>query len=286
MTDMTGTQDPAAIERDIRQTQEDMSRTVDRIGNQLTARNILNALLDKADDKDIDARALLDGARRNPLALALIAGGAIWLVSARDANFSSFRFGSASRHNGPHAPDHDVMAQMEGTERQDGEDPVSYQRRQDMGRADYLKVERGQDEDDASFRQRLDKAAQALRTKRRAWSDQAQHAGSAIRRSSGAALSRTQDMYSSNPIAGGLVAAGIGALVGAIFPISRAEEERLSGFANSARNMANEQKDRLAATLREKKDQLITSVDGPSQPAEAGPDPQPGTMTSMPQAAI
>ena len=77
MTDTTSnagtTQDPAEIERDIRRTQDEMSRTVDKIGNQLTARNVFNELLDKADENNVDARMLVDGARRNPIALGLIA---------------------------------------------------------------------------------------------------------------------------------------------------------------------------------------------------------------------
>ena len=68
MTNTTMTNDdPAKIERDIRRTQDDMSRTVDKIGDQLTPRNLLNGLLDKADENGIDARYLVDGARRNPL---------------------------------------------------------------------------------------------------------------------------------------------------------------------------------------------------------------------------
>jgi hypothetical protein len=62
-------QDPAAIEQDIRRTQQDMSRTVNKISDQLTFRNIFNALLDKADENEVDARMLVDGARRNPIAL-------------------------------------------------------------------------------------------------------------------------------------------------------------------------------------------------------------------------
>lgn len=286
MTDMARTQDPAAIERDIRQTQEDMSRTVDRIGNQLTARNILNSLLDKADSNDIDARSLLNGARRNPLALAMIAGGAIWLVSDHDAKLPSFRFGDAFRRNGAGSPDQDAVAEMQWIERQDGEDPASYQRRQDIARADYLEVERGEDEDDSSFRQRLDNAAEAFRAQRKRWSYQARHAGSAIRRNSGAALTRTQDMYSSNPMVGGLVAAGVGALFGAILPISRTEEERFSGLADTARGMASEQKDRLAEAVREKKDQLIASVEEQAQPADARSDAQPISVTDAPQPII
>ena len=263
MTDMATTQDPEAIERDIRQTQEDMSRTVDRIGNQLTPRNILSSLLDKADD--IDARALLDGARRNPLALAMIAGGAIWLASDRDAKLPSFRFGGASRRDGSNSVDHsaspDAMTRLEDMEHREGEGS-------------------------ASFRQHTGNAAQTLHGQPKAWSDQAQRAGRAILRSSTTALARTRDMYSGNPMLGGIVAAGVGVLFGTILPISRSEEERLAGLADTARSLASEQKDRLAATLRDKKDQLITSVEGQAQPAAAGLNPQPATIASTPQAAI
>lgn len=261
MTDMGTTQDPEAIERDIRQTQEDMSRTVDRIGNQLTARNILSSLLDKADSNDIDARALLDGARRNPLALAMIAGGAIWLASDRDAKLPSFRFGGASRRGGSNSDGPDAVTRPAEMEHREGEGS-------------------------ASLRQHTDNAAQTFRNKGRAWSDQAQRAGRAIRRSGTTALARTQDMYSSNPMLGGIIVAGVGALFGAILPISRTEEERLAGLADTARSLASEQKDRLAATLREKKDQLITSVEGQAEPAEVRRDPQPSTIASTPQPVI
>ena len=76
MNDST-TNDPAAIEQDIRRTQDNMSRTVDKIGEQLSIKNLVNSLLDKADENNVDARTLYDGARRNPIALGLIAAGAI-----------------------------------------------------------------------------------------------------------------------------------------------------------------------------------------------------------------
>lgn len=43
--------DPDAIEADIRPTEEDMSRTVDKIGYQMSPRNLFDALLDKAGRK-------------------------------------------------------------------------------------------------------------------------------------------------------------------------------------------------------------------------------------------
>src|SRR4028118_1615084 len=86
---ITTSEDPAAIEQDIRRTQDNMSRTVDKIGDQLTIKNVFNSLLDKADENGVDTQYLIDGARRNPMALGLIAAGAIWLVSDKDAKFPS-----------------------------------------------------------------------------------------------------------------------------------------------------------------------------------------------------
>ena len=83
MTATSSTQDSSLIEEDIRRTQDEMSRTVDQIGQQLAPRNLINSLLNQAES--IDLQKLLDGARRNPLALAMIAGGAVWLVSDQDA---------------------------------------------------------------------------------------------------------------------------------------------------------------------------------------------------------
>ena len=55
MADTLNRDDPEAIERDIRRTQEDMSRTVDQIGDQLTPKKLFNALLDKADEEGREA---------------------------------------------------------------------------------------------------------------------------------------------------------------------------------------------------------------------------------------
>ena len=80
----------AGIEPAVRADREaKQARVIDKIGDQLTIRNMFNALLDKADQNDVDARMLVDGARRNPMALGLIAAGAIWLVSDKDSKLPS-----------------------------------------------------------------------------------------------------------------------------------------------------------------------------------------------------
>lgn len=89
MTDNTTNRSPDEIERDIRATQDDMSRTVEQLGSELTGRNIVKSLVDKAGQSGFDVRYLINAAQRNPLALGLIAAGGLWLFSGSDAKLSA-----------------------------------------------------------------------------------------------------------------------------------------------------------------------------------------------------
>jgi hypothetical protein len=276
MNETTDTRDPEEIERDIRATQDEMSRTVDRIGDQLTPRNLVNALLDQAESHNIDARTLLDGARRNPIALAMIAGGAIWLVSDADAKLPS-HMPSLGGNKSPSPPDgdthhRDYVAHMERVEWRDGEDPVAYQRRRDTARANFLMCERGHQEDDSSFRQRLDDLTEKFRDKRQAWASQgsdaaglasetAHSAAASVRSTAQSAASRAQDLFSGSPLVGGLAAAAVGAILGTVIPITETEGQKLSGVGEKARDLASEQKDKLEEAARQKKDELVQTVD-------------------------
>ena len=284
MTNST-TQDPATIERDIRRTQEDMSRTVDKIGDQLTIKNIFNALLDKADENDVDARMLVDGARRNPIALGLIAAGAIWLVSDKDSKFptiskdNKFDSNDGNGFEGGDIHHRDYVSHMSSLEMRDGEDALAYQRRRDLHRANFLMCEQRPDEDESGFRKRLDDLTESFREKRRAWSDSTSKAGSATMEKGRAAAGRVQDMYGSNPLIGGILAAAVGAAFGSSIPISRKEQETLGGLGEKARDLASEQKEQLTSQIREKKDELLEKADEKLQksPSEGG---QPGSSSS------
>ena len=252
-------QDPAAIEQDIRRTQEDMSRTVDKIGDQLTFRNIFNALLDKADENDVDARMLVDGARRNPIALGLIAAGAIWLVSDKDSNFPSLPRKSRGETDKDDQDIHhrDYVSHMSAVEMREGEDPLDYQRRRDLARANFLMCERRHDEDDHSFRQRLDDMTESFREKRAAWFNSSNEAASATAQKMRTATAKTQHLYNSNPLVGGTLAAAVGAAVGSSLPITRQEQEKLGGVGERARELASEQTDQIESRLHETKDEVL-----------------------------
>src|SRR3546814_3983237 len=157
------TRNPAEIEQEIERTQDEMSRTVDRIGDQLTPRNLLNSLLDKAEENDIDARYIVDGARRNPLALGLIAAGGIWLLSDSDAKLSTLKPHRRSSSGNEDWDQHDgfhrsYLDHMSKVQRIPDEDDLTFQRRRNYARADYLMIESNHDEDEKSFPDSLNAA--------------------------------------------------------------------------------------------------------------------------------
>ena len=270
MTDTT--QDPAAIEQDIRRTQDEMGRTVDRLGDQLTLKNVFNAMLDKADENNVDARYLLDGARRNPVALGLIAAGAIWLVSDKDAKLPTIKGRNSDKTDRsdllrPDVHHQDYVSHMSSIEMREGEDALSYQRRRDLARANFLMVERNHDEDDHSFRQRLDSMTEKFREKRHAWAESTSQAGAATKQKGQAAAGKAQDLYSANPLVGGILAAAVGAALGSSLPISRQEEEKLGAVGSKAREIAGQQTEQLTAEARKTKDALLEKADQKLQPA-------------------
>jgi hypothetical protein len=286
MNPETTTRDPEAIERDIRRTQDDMGRTVDQIGDQLTVKNVFNALLDRADENGVDARYLIDGARRNPMALGLISAGLIWLVSDKDSKFPSIPSGGKKLQAGTkdefdlYGSDvhhRDYVTHMSSLEIREGEDDLSFQRRRDLHRANFLMCERNPDEDDHSFRQRLNDLTDKFRERRQAWSDSASQTGSAAsertRQLAGKASTRAQNIYDSNPLISGILAAAVGAALGSTIPVSRQEQEKLGSVGRKAREMANEQKDELTSKAKEKKDELVEKADDKLQHGQQQTDP-------------
>ena len=264
----TNHEDPATIEREIRRTQENMSSTVDRIGDQLSIKNVFNALLDKADESNIDARMLLDGARRNPVALGLIAAGAIWLVSDKDATLPSLpSMGSkmpkthSENENNFNASHSDYISHMSAIERQADEEDAEYQRRRDTARSNFFMLEREHDEDESSFRRRLDSMSEKFRDKRRAWANASTDFQEAAKQKAQMATHKSKDLYGENPLIGGILAAAIGAAFGSALPVSRTEKENLGSLGQKARDAVGQQTDQLGSIVREKKDELLDKAD-------------------------
>jgi len=290
---------PDEIERDIKRTQDDMSRTVDRLGDQFTARNLVNALFDKAEANDVEARMLYDGARRNPLALGLISAGAIWLVSDYDAQPRSL---SSSDNNydrdddtltldDSHEREHrSYIEHMNRIERRDNEDHQAYQRRRDDARANYLMIERRHEENDKSYRERLDEATENMRRKRDEMADNARRkrddamakardARSRAANTSRHGARRASDMYEDNPLVGGAIAAIVGLIAGSAAPATRTEREYVGDHAEHSLDRAKRKAQDAAQKARQKKNEAVDKADRKADPSRN--DSGTGTRTQQ-----
>lgn len=259
-SNQTDTRDPAEIEREIRQTQREMSRTADQIGDQLSPRNVFNALLDKADENGIDARYVLDGARRNPIALAMIALGGIWLVSDSDAKASTLKPSSLGKGQGDdqaHSVYLGYVEHMSRCEPRADENELAYRRRRELARANYLMIEQRHDEDETSFRDRLDRATDKLRDKRDGLMDRTHKLGRSARSGATQLGGKVDTLYRDNPLVGGAIAALAGAIAGAAMPATRTEEEQLGPLGAKALDAGKEKAHDLGDTARRKKDALV-----------------------------
>lgn len=106
--------DTATIARDVERTQDDMGATIDRIEERLSPRGIAQSLL--SDENADTARGAWEVIRESPLPVALMVGGAAWLVAtSRAPMIARLRDELKSRFNGAAAASRTAM-------RSDGEE--------------------------------------------------------------------------------------------------------------------------------------------------------------------
>ena len=75
--------DEATIERDIERTQDEMGETVQKLEDRLNPREIARSVM--GDDNADIAREALQVARQNPIPVAMIAVGAVWLLATSNS---------------------------------------------------------------------------------------------------------------------------------------------------------------------------------------------------------
>lgn len=277
------TQSADAIERDIERTQNSISDTVEELQERFSPRALMNSVLgDNGDGSD----QLVHAAKTNPLGVALIGAGALMLASGRDGGSLTSGLSSlkskvtgGSNNRGvpaePSDPHHRAyLAHMNMVEHRDDEPADTYRRRRDTARASYFMLEQRHDEDESSFRKRLDEASDKLRERTSAFgdwlsgeghrlsdgassaagsvSDASSSAAGSVRSGGRRAAYQAERAYEQNPMVGGLIAAAVGAILGAVIPETRYEDEMLGEYGDAARSKAGD----LADTAKSKASDL------------------------------
>lgn len=315
MTDTTSAQ---AIERDIEQTQNNISDTVEQLQRRLNPRSLIDSLLG---DEDASSQQLINAAKNNPLAVGLIGVGALLLASGKTPSIPSF--GSSRSSDGDSATDGakrafggrnwlrgqdhhaSYLEHMSRCQPQPGEDDAAYRRRRDLARADFFMIDQHHDEDEGSFRTRLNEAQEKLRSKtaafgekirrtssdagdslssaRSAFAGRSRQAYSSARDWTGNTASQLSEQYGANPAIGGLVAAALGAAFGAAIPPTEYERQKLGGLSGQARDLISENKDKALGLVAEQKDKLVEKANtlldehAGGQSDNSGPGSQGGT---------
>lgn len=77
------TRDPESIEAEVRRTQDEIGETVDRLEQKMNPRDVSRELLGE-EGTDV-AREAIEVTRTNPIPVALIAVGIIWLVASSNS---------------------------------------------------------------------------------------------------------------------------------------------------------------------------------------------------------
>lgn len=258
MATNTDTRNPAEIEREIRRTQYQMSDTADRLGEQLKPSTIASNLLDKGTNKMKDSgNRALEATRSNPIPLAMIGIGGLWLAARTKPQTSSNSTSYTPAHDNHRA----YVEHMSMIEPRADEDDALYQRRRDCARATFLLIERMPEEDESSWRGRLDSATTSMRDSRDSMMAGLRSAGDSTRQTASDMGSRAASTYRQNPLVGGLIAAVVGAIAGSAVPVSRTEEEKLGQLGSDAIDMAKDKAKQAGEMAREKKDELVDKAD-------------------------
>lgn len=216
------------IEGEIERTRDEMASTLNAIERKLSPKQIMDQAVDTMRDLVSDQSRVAQAVRDNPIPLALIGLGLGWLAvsssmgrksAAAEGSYESMEGLAPSWSSGAGLPD--VESAAYGT----------------AGSAEYTGGGEGRDVRQragqlaGSARETVSRATDRTRGRVSEWRSQA-------RSSANQAANRTRDAYEDHPLTMGLVAALVGAAVGALLPRSRAESEGMGTAASDALRQA------------------------------------------------
>jgi hypothetical protein len=230
--------DPAAIERDLDATRARLGGRLDELQNRLSPGQVLDDLMAqlRSTEGGQFGRNLLASMRENPLPAALTGIGLIWLMAS-----SSGR--AVAVPNGSYEPSAatDMAARLRaaelGVERGADEHDHAYSERVDAARGQVLGLVRSAQETAADYGKRI---AAALGSARQSVREGLHDAGDRIG-SAGSGLKGAMPSVGTlgeNPVLLGALGVAAGAILGSLLPISEQEEAYLGPVADRVHDTA------------------------------------------------
>lgn len=283
---------PKKIEKEIYDVQDRIEDTVDRITEKLSVKSVLRSFLsDDANGENarMATDGVVQLVKQNPLAVGVIGAGVAWLISGKKTHPSEFRKFDDNLYNARQLKADDSYSayihHMAQVRREEKESETTYFQRRRDARSAYLLTERRTGEDDKSFEDRLDEAASRLKKKaekklsklQRKLSDskrtlketasdtrkkgkevieQAQDYSAQlterVKRTGQNSLTKGRETFEENPVAAGLAAISIGAVIGTLAPLSQSERKKLRRPSEKLREKAKTHGDKFTEKVKEK----------------------------------
>jgi hypothetical protein len=291
---------PEEIERDLEQTRMQITRTIDAIQSRLTPGQVFQEVYDLARGGPTDyVRNLGLAAKNNPVPLALVGVGLAWLATsggrtpsylrgARGAGYDAGASGGGSEAMG------DAATAAGGYIRSAADDAAAIGR----SAADIASEASGRVDDMAAgASQRVRQMSDDVRSLAAEWGEGAASAGEAARERARRAGAKAQDqaarlrdsashLWREQPLVVGALALAAGAMLGAMLPSTRRENELMGEtrdqFVDQATLMGEQALDEATAAARSAMDAAAGAATGE---AAATPDPSQPESTSEPTAS-
>lgn len=258
--------DPAQLEREIDQKRGHIEQLVSALENRLSPGEIFDRMMRDGGGKQF-ASNLADTVKANPVPALLTAAGLLWLYSGRNdsprprassygttttAYGASAEYGSTSTYDTSDSGSHGVRDKLHGA-------------REKIGSAGS-RVSEGTRHAASSVRDRASSAASSVKHGASSATDSVRHG--ARRASDG-----MQRLLDENPMAAAGIGIAVGALLGALVPSTRKEDELLGQHSDRLTGKAKEFARTGADSLKDASREVTSSQGDSQQPSSASSAP-------------
>lgn len=259
--------DPSQLEREIDQKRGHIEQLVSALENRLSPGEVFDRMIRNGGGKQF-ASNLADTVKANPVPALLTAAGLLWLYSGRNDSPSSRSSSYGSTTTSPYGASASGYGASEyGSSEYGSTSPSgmggggSHGVREKISSAGS-RVREGTHNAASSVRDRASSATSSVR-------DRASSAGQSVRQGASRANDGMQRLLNENPMAAAGIGIAVGALLGALVPPTRKEDEWLGQHSDRLTGKAKEFARTGADSLKDASREVVGSGGGGSQQASS-----------------
>lgn len=254
--------DPAQLEREIDQKRGNIEQLVSALENRLSPGEIFDRMMRNGGGKQF-ASNLADTVKANPVPALLTAAGLLWLYSGRNDSPTTRSASYGSSYGSTTTSPYGASASTYGADEYSASSGFDASSSESHGMRDKLHSARDKISSAGSrIGEGTHNAASSVRHR-------ASSAGQSVRHGASRASDSMQRMLHENPMAAAGIGIAVGALLGALVPSTRKEDEWLGEHSDRLTGKAKEFARTGADTLKDASREVTSSGGGASQQASS-----------------